>query len=125
MEKYKETIDKLSKVDNGIVGLLSADDKERYSYYLTKDQMSELYSADWLTDENVFFTPTDVRLENIKDDPSFYRILDEIHYQKNIIVFTHEWLVNDDLVKKYLSWFCKFSKEYNLQNMFTEDVIIN
>lgn len=81
-------------------------------------------SQDWYVDSyGVFYTPTDVRLEKIDSDERFYQDLAEIAGQERIIIFTHEWMLNDDNVKKYMTWFAEYAYQAKKTFGFPEDSI--
>lgn len=53
----------LSTADNGIVGLLCADDVNRQSYALSIEELEMVNVQDWYKDSyGLCYTPTDVRL---------------------------------------------------------------
>lgn len=90
----EETVLALQKTDEGINGLLIAEYQKEYrqSYALTYDEMKECYDKDvYLDTNNILYTPTDIRLENIESDNEFYEVLANVSNQPNIIIFTHEW----------------------------------
>lgn len=110
------TIKALSGTNYGIKGLFIADDDSRKSYSLSKDETNECYLNDWFKDKySVIYTPTDVRVENIQDDEDFYSLLEKIDSDSRKIIFTHEWVLNEKSVQKYLTWFCEYSNQYGIQ----------
>lgn len=117
-----EMVDLLHSTDEGIVGLLAADGNGRQSYALSADEMKLMNLEDWFSDiYGVFYTPTDVRLENIESDEEFYHGLVEIASQERIIVFTHEWILDDKNVQKYMSWFAQYANQVGKSFGFPED----
>lgn len=86
--------------------------------------MNELYREDWFEDaRGIIYTPTDIRLENIQSDIDFYAKAFSVVDQKRIIIFTHEWQLSSNAVKRYMEWFCKMSKQFNINCKFPEDMI--
>lgn len=117
------SVKQLNETENGIVGLLAADDPDRQSYALNIEQMSKMYENDWLEYDSIVYTPTDIRLENIKNDNQFYEALDSVCDQKNIIIFTHEWILEETKVKEYMEKFAQFAFEYNVKFDFPENKV--
>ena len=97
------SIKAMNKTDNGIIGLLSADDN-RNSYYLNKDKCTQLKVKGKINDSDIVFLATDIRLENVKD------IKSKLNNKDNeLIVFTHEWLLNNKINREKLEEVCKFA----------------
>lgn len=108
--------------DNGIVGLLIADDQSRSSYSLSQDETEKCYDDDWYEDDlGMKYTPTDIRVESIENDDQFYASLDFINKQKRIEIFTHEWKLEDMSVKKYLSWYSYIANKSGLDFSFSTE----
>ena len=100
-----ESIMSLNEDENGIIGLLTADD-DRDSYYLDSTKSSELRLNGREVIDDLLFIPTDIRLESIdnfeKIDNEFLNGVDS-----EIIVFTHEWLLEDKEIRKKLEYICE------------------
>ncbi|WP_338587263.1 lipopolysaccharide biosynthesis protein [Clostridium baratii] len=97
------SIKAMNETNNGIVGLLSADD-DRKSYYLNNNECNKLKVKGKISYEGMSFLSTDIRLENTEDIKSKLNAKDN-----ELIVFTHEWLLNDKLNKEKLEEVCKFA----------------
>lgn len=120
----QDMITVLSTIENGIVGLFAADDAKRQSYDLTEEQMDELYEKDWYVGENgIAYTPTDIRLESIRSDKEFYSLLESLSEQTTRVVFTHEWLMDEENVRKYITWLSKFANLSHVKFDFPENRI--
>lgn len=127
LDRYQadiEMVNLLNSANNGIVGLLCADDPERQSYALSTDEMEQMNSEDWYRGSNgLFYTPTDVRLEKIESNEQFYQDLAEVAGQERIIIFTHEWVLDDENVQKYMAWFAEYANQTGKSFGFPEDNI--
>lgn len=90
-------------IEHGITALLCADSETRKSYYLTQEQQTELNDKEILLDKSgIYFFSTDFRFDDYKNfDFVFTKNRDE----HEIIVFTHEWLLNVPLRKNIFSYF--------------------
>lgn len=120
-----ENISVMASANNGIIGLLSADD-DRLSYYLDEEQNSLLRTNDIYIDKNtgMLFTPTDLRMENITNIQRELSKFKTQPFERRIypfIVFTHEWILSRRNVKHTLEecilYF--FNREYDFA--FPED----
>ena len=118
-----EMVDELKKSEEGIVGLLCADDPERQSYSLTEQEQKVLWQNDWYSDGFMNYTPTDIRLENIEGVFDFRNRMKQTLEQKHIIVFTHEWLLTEKSVQRYMEWIAAIGKHNGLEFAFPEDMI--
>lgn len=67
------------------------------------------------------YTPTDIRLENIKSDFMFLEAIHRIGGQKRIIVFTHEWILDDAKVQKYMESICRLATKKDVAFDFPEE----
>lgn len=114
----EENIQAFSKQDYGIVGLLGADSDDRPNYYLSNQQNEELmtkkYYYDWKN--QLFFYNTDIRIENMKNG---VEDLEAYKEQKQIVVFTHEWLLNKE-IKSEIKQICKWASEKNYRFSYLE-----
>lgn len=99
----------LAALPDGPQGLFCAEDPNRPSYDLTKEEEKILYQDDWYTDaDGMQYTPTDVRIENITCPLDFYKAQHCMAGQQVQILFTHEWILQDAAVQKYLEWFLAY-----------------
>lgn len=111
LDRYTANEDMLRSLRNvnyPVEGLLIADRADaltRASYNLSEDERAKCYAEDWYVDSNgIAYTPTDLRAEAITDDEYFYEHLNSMLSQDNLIVFTHEWAMNDnENVCRYLT----------------------
>lgn len=109
----EESIQAMMNTENGIKGVLGADDKRR-SYYLDDEKNSYLYKYDYYEDNNLEFFRTDLRMELIDD---IDKSLTELNSNENLsekkdilIVFTHEWQLSNEEIKEKLEKCCEFAK---------------
>lgn len=81
----------------GITALLCADSEIRKSYYLTQEQQVELNDKEIVLDKSgIYFFTTDFRFDDFKNfDQCFGRNKGE----HELVVFTHEWILNVPLRK--------------------------
>lgn len=127
LDRYQadsDMIQYLHSADSGLVGLLGADDSNRQSYALTDVEMDQMYTEDWCEDfSGMYYTPTDIRLEKIDSNDVFYQYLSVVSQQDRIIIFTHEWVLNDENVRKYMRWFAEYAYQAGKPFGFPEDNI--
>lgn len=103
-----ESIMAIKNVDNGIVGLLTADD-ERNSYYFDSNITEDIRIKGKSEVDGLVCISTDLRLENVNDiKQELLNINDE-----ELIVFTHEWILDDKLIKEKLEYICKYAVNNN------------
>lgn len=107
-------------IDCGIKTLLCADSERRPSYFLTEEQELKLNESGRVYTEEFSFLKTDFRF----DDWSNYRKLYELNkHEDELIVFTHEWIVNPPLRRNFILYFfsvCrKWIIERNINDFFT------
>lgn len=76
--------------NNGISALLCADSKTRSSYFLSDVQEKQLNEFERLHIDGLYFFETDFRFD---DYQNFETLLLENKNDKELIVFTHEWLL--------------------------------
>lgn len=99
----------------GIKGLISSEDN-RICYYHTSEQTNELLNNGIFYDKinNLTFLRTSIRLENIKNDEDFSKILKSKQNYKNILIFTHEkFLKQDDIINKISEIMKIYKKQKN------------
>ncbi|MCQ2514705.1 MAG: hypothetical protein MJ089_06435 [Ruminococcus sp.] len=117
----EKVVKELIKV--GVKGLLITEpnDESRICYNLTDGQQKVCFEEDWYCNEGMYYTPTDIRLENINSDDDFYSLLNDVYMQKRIIIFTHEIYLDDfskvenEQVMKYMTWLAEFAYETNMR----------
>lgn len=103
-KKFIEVItDKSSK--NGIRQLLCADSSNRDSYYLDEIQKTELNKNELLFADDLIFVKTDFRFDDVKN---FRRLFYENKDESEIVVFTHEWLLEPAMRKNVFKYFLQF-----------------
>lgn len=132
-EGSKEYVNEISykKSKCGIKQLLCADSSTRASYFLNEEQENKLNKTEKITSDDFFFIKTDFRFDNIK---SFKPLFNENKEEEEVVVFTHEWLLQilhrknlikyfvqiakSYLVKRNINKFCSFYKERNSDYIF-------
>ena len=86
----------------GIRQLLCADSGSRDSYYLDSAQKSELNKNEFLLADNLAFVKTDFRFD---DTRNFRELFSENKDESEVVVFTHEWLLEPARRKNALRYF--------------------
>lgn len=108
----EESIEAMINTENGIEGVLGADDKRR-SYYLNNEDNSYLYTYDYYEVNNFEFFRTDLRMELINDiDKELEKVKNDSEYENKkdiLIVFTHEWQLVNEEIKEKLEKCCEFA----------------
>ena len=103
-KKFIEAIsDKSTK--NGIRQLLCADSSSRDSYCLDSVQKSELNKNEKLFADNLVFAKTDFRFDDTKN---FKELFLENKDENEVVVFTHEWLLEPAKRKNVFKYFLQF-----------------
>lgn len=123
MEKFtcnEENAIALKECELGIIGLLGTDSNDKQDYYLDENTNNKLFEEDYYYDDNneIFIYNTDLRLENIK---KLKEELKKVENDENIIVFTHEWVINSKRNIKeriYLHEICKYAIRNNYKFKF-------
>lgn len=109
----EDSVQAMKDTDNGIIGVLGADDKRR-SYYLNDEKNSYLYKYDYYEDDGVDFFKTDLRMElieNIDEALNELKTNEDLVDNKDIlIIFTHEWQLTKEDIKIKLEKCCEFAK---------------
>lgn len=114
----------LSKTEEPIVGLLTADD-DRQSYYLSEEDNQYIYCHDELERDGITFISTDLRVEfvdNVK------RKIKEFHTDAwnnqlgDLVIFSHEWALNYE-IKDNIEKFCEYAVDNGYKFEFFEDRI--
>lgn len=110
----EDSIQAMMNTENGIEGVLGADDKRR-SYYLDDEKNSYLYTYDYYENDKLKFFRTDLRMELIDDiDKELDKVKNSSEYKnKNdiLIIFTHEWQLPNDRIKEKLEKCCNFAND--------------
>lgn len=109
-----------------VTGLFCSDDA-RQSYYLAEQNRAYIYCHDEYIDENngMHFFSTDLRIEFLKDVD---RKIEELQTDAwnnqldDLVVFTHEWAV-DDKAKEKIEKLCAYAKKEGYDFFFFEDRI--
>lgn len=117
-KKFIEAItDKSSK--NGIRQLLCADSSNRYSYYLDEIQKTELNKNELLFADDLIFVKTDFRFDDVKN---FRRLFYENKDESEVVVFTHEWLLEPAKRKNVFKYFLQLLNsrkiKFNINRFF-------
>lgn len=129
-KKFIESIsDKSTRC--GIRQLLCADSSSRDSYYLDSVQKSVLNKNELLFADNLTFVKTDFRFDDIKN---FKKLFLENKDESEVVVFTHEWLLeparrkdvfkyflqflNSRKIKRNINKFFKYCKDKNCECVF-------
>ena len=93
--------------ENGIVGLLAADD-DRVSYYLDNSQNMSLRSYGYLFDSGLLFLKSNIRLELIESMEYHLKKNMKLYFSRqSIVVFTHEWAMKNETLLKlehFVKW---------------------
>ncbi len=89
----------------GIRQLLCADSNSRDSYYLDSVQKSELNKNELLFADNLTFVKTDFRFDDTKN---FMELFSENKDESEVVVFTHEWLLEPAKQKNVFRYFLQF-----------------
>lgn len=103
-KKFIESIsDKNTKC--GIRQLLCADSNSRDSYYLSGMQKTELNKNELLFADNLVFAKTDFRFDDTKN---FKELFLENKDESEVVVFTHEWLLEPAKRKNIFKYSLQF-----------------
>lgn len=88
-------------LDNGISALLCADSKTRSSYFLNEIQEEKLNALENIQVDGLYFYETDFRFDDYKNYETLF--LENVG-EKQLIVFTHEWLLYVPLGKNIIKY---------------------
>lgn len=123
LDRYVADTDTVKKLkSSGVKGLLVAPNQERESYTLSNEEKRQCYQNDWFIDKyEMAYTPTDIQIENINNDEEFYETIQKMVQQPRIEIFTHEWILTDMNVKKYMTWYAYVFNKCNVRFSFTEN----
>lgn len=115
----------------GIKQLLCADSNTRDSYFLDEIQKQELNRTEKIDSDGVTFIKTDFRFD---DTENFKTLFEENKNEDEIVVFTHEWLLQvpfrknlvkyfellqkSNVVKKNIKEFCKYFEKNGAEYVF-------
>lgn len=110
----KEIIKIFTENEVGLKGLLGADTQDRPNYYLSNEQNSILFEIGQYYDEelNLKFYSTDIRLENVDN---MNEVLKEKEKDSYLVIFTHEWLLQNDEIKGKIIDMCEFAQTNNIK----------
>lgn len=139
----KEALLGMKDAPYGACGLLTADAATRPSYFLNKEQLSQLHNNGELTDQSTSlqFFSTDMRGEwfslsffseyeyRVPQAASVYTEIERLYSQnapevadKRLIFFTHEWQLYDGKgLNQNISWLedlCLYSRDHNVPFRF-------
>lgn len=98
----------------GVTTFLTADDN-RQSYYLDEEKSHFIADNDSYESDNLVFVSTDLRLDRLHRYnviPRLVSIAFDSHQNKILTVFTHEWLLDDNMYEKIVD-VCRFAHNYN------------
>lgn len=98
-------------LSNGITSLLCADSKIRNSYFLNEEEI--LNSQEYIQIENLSLYETDFRFDDYKN---FEKLFSENVDEKEMIVFTHEWLLHVPIRKNIVKWFDSLLKSIRVKS---------
>ncbi len=124
MEKFtcnKKNIIALANLEElPITGLLGADTVDRTDYYLNKEQNEKLFSQDYYNDDEtgIYIYNTDYRIERIEGK---IESTSEMFKDKNLIIFTHEWILNNENKNK-INEICKYGTQNGYIYKFPEKI---
>lgn len=103
-KKFIESISYKS-TKSGIQQLLCADSSSRDSYYLDSVQKSEINKKEMIFSDNLAFIKTDLRFDDTK---KFKKLFLENKDESEVVVFTHEWLLEPAMRKNVFKYFLQF-----------------
>ena len=110
-----------------IVGYLTADDL-RQSYYLNEEDNKYIYANDEFLDQNnnIWFFSTDLRVEFIESMEDKINEFDTAAWnnqKSDLIIFTHEWLL-DEQIRKKIEQLCEYAVKQGYNFDFPEKIIL-
>lgn len=117
LERFKgeqqEIFDNSSYViDGGIGVLLCADSPERKSYYLNSKQQILLNENEKIISDSIIFCSTDFRFDNYK---AFKALFSQNKGENELIVFTHEWILNPTFRRNLFKYFVTVNKKWRVK----------
>ena len=98
-----------------VSAFFTADDKKRKSYYLNEELQKEVWQKDILKDNNIIFTPSDIRIERVKHLKSLFK---KHKNDSNLVIFTHEICLLDEKVRRNMEKLIVLAIENG--NMFSD-----
>lgn len=109
--------------DAGVTGLLIAveGDGRTTCYDLTTEEYTLAHQEDWYVRNGTPYTPTDMRLEVLESDEEFFDGAAQMIREPRMVAFTHEWILEDTNVQKYMTWLAEFAYEQQIPFRFPED----
>ena len=114
-----DILQELSKTKYGITGLFCSDTFDRDSYDLSYSEKTQLFANDIYIKNNLVYTLTDIRIENIKNNLDFYNCINRVKYQDTVVIFTHEWYLDDNNVRQYFENLANYACKSDLKNTFS------
>lgn len=116
---------------NGIKQLLCADSDTRCSYFLDENQKQELNRTEKIYFDDLTFIKTDFRFDDVEN---FKNLFEENKNEDEVVVFTHEWLLQvpvrknlvkyfeqarkSNAVRKNINVFCQFYEKTDAEYVF-------
>ena len=101
----------------GIKQLLCADSNERNSYFLDDTQNQEVNRIEKINVDGLIFIKTDFRFDDTENFKTFF---EENQNENEVIVFTHEWLLEVPFRKNLIKYFLQVRKSKNVKNNIHE-----
>lgn len=110
--------------DAGVTGLLIAvqGDGRTACYDLSTEEYALTHQQDVYVENGTTYTPTDIRLEELKSDEDFFDAVAQMILEPQMVVFTHEWALTEANVQKYMTWLAEFACEQQIPFRFPEDM---
>lgn len=123
LDRFAGTYEQINalKSECGINVFLAADQKDRQSYFISTEENELMYKNDILEVNGIYMTPTDIRIENIESNNELEMLLSNNREELNLVVFTHEWMMDDKKVKKYIEEIAEFAVKNDYK--FTESIV--
>lgn len=110
--------------EEGVTGLLTAvlGDGRTACYDLSDEEYALAHQEDWFAADGMPYTPTDICLEWLESDEAFFDVTAQMIPEPQMVVFTHEWILEDANVQKYMTWLAAFAYEQQIPFRFPEDM---
>lgn len=116
LDRFAGTKEQLTmlKQEFGVKTFLTADDENRQSYCMDNYEQNLLYEQDYFMDGEIFFTPTDIRMETLENIDDLEYILSSHKDEKYLVIFTHEHKLNSKIKRMIYQ-----VGEYGITNQYT------
>ena len=101
----KEMVKALAATPDGVTGLYTPDSASRTAFGFDATTMAVINGKDAYVD-TILYTPTDIRLENYTAE-SIDAVINKHINDRYFTFFTHEWKMNDPVVRANLEKICK------------------